>query len=184
LRTIDGIPVTAPERVMVDYGAVGAFDDLVYLADEFINRRLSTWHRIMGSYLAHKRQGRTGCGPLRALLNERYGAAVTESRIEDQFERLLRHADVLLAERQVWITLSDAQRVRVDFAYPALKIAIEIDSVQHHNIRGAFERDKTKRNRLRLDGWLVLEITYQMMKTDPMGVILMVLEALDLRAAA
>ena len=47
----------------------------------------------------------------------------------------------------------------MDLAYPELAIAIEYDSDAFHPETSALEEDARRRNRLRLAGWTVLELT-------------------------
>jgi very-short-patch-repair endonuclease len=48
---------------------------------------------------------------------------------------------------------------RVDAAYPAMKIAIEYDSYEHHTGRLALVRDSARRNRLVSLGWAPITAT-------------------------
>jgi very-short-patch-repair endonuclease len=55
---------------------------------------------------------------------------------------------------------------RVDFAYPDLRIAIELDGRAYHG-DPTFEHDREKRLRLTTAGWCVVEITWKMLTNDP-----------------
>ena len=110
---------------------------------------------------ALSRRGRNGLGPARALLLERYGDDVPDSVLERAFLALVRGAG--LPEPAAQVELADAAGfiARVDFAYPAVTVAIELDSRRHHLHADAFEADRAKRNRLQLLGWQVLSYTWE-----------------------
>ncbi len=57
--------------------------------------------------------------------------------------------------------------VRVDFAYPHLKIAIEIDGAAFHRSREAWENDRARDTRLRALGWIVLRFTVNDIRKRP-----------------
>jgi very-short-patch-repair endonuclease len=99
-------------------------------------------------------------------LDEHYGDK-TESHLERRFLRLVRAAGLPPIVQQVEVSDADGFVMRVDFAYPALKIAIEIDSVLHHATDRAFESDRSKRNRLIIAGWLLLQFTSRRIRERP-----------------
>lgn len=61
---------------------------------------------------------------------------------------------------------SDARKWRFDFAYPALRIAVEVDGGTHtggRHVRGkGYEEDAIKLNEAALAGWLILRVTTEM----------------------
>jgi very-short-patch-repair endonuclease len=72
--------------------------------------------------------------------------------------------------------------VRVDFVYRALRIVIEADGFGWHDDPEAFARDSHRRNRLGLDGWLVLTFTWRQVMYRPTEVVEQVESALRARA--
>lgn len=50
----------------------------------------------------------------------------------------------------------------LDLAYPAHKVAIELDGWEHHGRRSAFDRDRARRNELTVLGWRVFQFTASM----------------------
>ena len=53
---------------------------------------------------------------------------------------------------------------RVDFAYPQIRLIIELDGRAWHSTLEAFESDRMRDNHAQLAGWRVLRITYRMLK--------------------
>jgi very-short-patch-repair endonuclease len=50
---------------------------------------------------------------------------------------------------------------RVDFAYPELKLAIELDGFEPHTGLGVFRNDRARQNALVSGGWTVLRYVWQ-----------------------
>jgi very-short-patch-repair endonuclease len=66
----------------------------------------------------------------------------------------------------------------VDIAFEEERLAIEIDGRVAHSDPAVFESDRERQNRLVLDGWRVLRITWRMLVEQPDEVIRIVLDAL------
>ena len=179
---VDHIPTTDLARLAVDLGSVVAFPRYTRAIDELIGHRRLTWDTALDTLFTHARRGRNGVGALRALLLEHYGAEVSESALERAFARLLRAMGLPTPDAQVEIFDDNGAFVmRVDFAYPEHKIAIELDSRRWHTEEDAFQADRRKRNRVRLDGWLVLEFTWRMVIEQPQYVADQILAAIATR---
>ena len=54
----------------------------------------------------------------------------------------------------------DAVIAEVDLAWPDQRVVVELDSVRWHLNRRSFERDRARRNQMRVLGWSVLEVTW------------------------
>jgi very-short-patch-repair endonuclease len=70
---------------------------------------------------------------------------------------------------------------RVDFAYPAQRVAIEVDGFRHHDTRATFDDERARGNQLVAMGWQVLRITSKHLEEDPDGVVAWVRDALKHR---
>ncbi|WP_440713768.1 endonuclease domain-containing protein [Gordonia sp. FQ] len=57
----------------------------------------------------------------------------------------------------------------VDFAWPELKVAVEIDGWAHHRDHKAFSRDMRKRNALATAGGVTLSFSRHDLTGDPAG---------------
>ena len=163
---IQSIPTTPIERLVVDLGAVIRFEWYDQVFDELIRRKLITWPTALDQLVRHARQGRDGVGALRAVLDERFEADVGESALEGAFIRELRRRGLLEPVGQFHVRDRAGFIARVDFAYPDLKIAIELDGRAFHG-DPVFESDRDKRLRLTTAGWLVVEITWKMLHGNP-----------------
>ena len=59
----------------------------------------------------------------------------------------------------------------IDVAFPQQKVAIEVDGWAFHNDRTAFQHDRTRQNRISLNGWKVLRFTWLDLNEYPQRVI-------------
>jgi hypothetical protein len=171
IRRIHRIPTTDAARISVDLGAVCTFERYEKAMDDLLGRGVLTWEVMLDVLLSHAERGRNGVGALRALLVDRYCDEVSDSALERAFERLWRRSGLPAPTPQHNIFDAQGFIARVDFSYPELKIAIELDSRKHHLHGAAFEADPRKRNRLKLAGWLVLEYTWRMVMDHPQTII-------------
>lgn len=164
---IAGIPTTPTTRLAVDLGAVVPFERYEAAMHDLIARKKLRWEDAMGALFQHSKQGRNGCGPLRALLDEQYGRDIAESVLERRFIGHFTRLSIPPPVAQHNIFDGTEFIARVDFAYPDKKIAIELDSRRFHLNPDGFENDKRKRNRLKLMGWFVHEVTWKMLLHRP-----------------
>ncbi|HZH02134.1 MAG TPA: DUF559 domain-containing protein [Myxococcaceae bacterium] len=96
---------------------------------------------------------------LRALLAARSpGAAPTESALETRLARVLREAGLPAPERQFEM-ISQGRVIRLDFAFPTQRLAVETDGARYHLNASAWERDPARRAALAELGWRCLVIT-------------------------
>lgn len=66
----------------------------------------------------------------------------------------------------------------IDIAFPAARLAIEIDGREFHSSPEAFESDRERQNHLVLAGWRVLRFTYGMLTRHPRVVLASIRRAL------
>jgi very-short-patch-repair endonuclease len=84
--------------------------------------------------------------------------------------QLLRRAGIPLPERQVQVTRRNGRKAYIDFAYPALKIAIELDGDETHSYLQS-PADRARQNDLALLGWTVIRFSYDELVFTPGSVI-------------
>jgi very-short-patch-repair endonuclease len=151
----NGVPVTQPARSLVDLGAVATEQQVDDALTQALVRRLVTVDGVRRALDAVARKGRAGVGPLRESLNYR-DPRHPDGQLEPRMQRLLRRHGLPPAAFQH----EALPRTRVDFAYPARRLAIEVDGYGPHAGRAAFQRDRTRQNRLVAAGWTVLRYTW------------------------
>lgn len=163
-----GIPTTPLDRTVLDLGAVLRFEDYLLVVERVVRSGALTWRDLLDVLVRHARRGRDGVGRLRAALEDGYGATPTDSDFEVLVERLLRDAGLPRPVRQhVVVDRTGRPVARIDLAFPAARLAIELDGRAYHSDPTAFERDRSRQNELVLLGWTVLRFTWQQFLDRP-----------------
>jgi very-short-patch-repair endonuclease len=73
--------------------------------------------------------------------------------------RLVRSSGLPLPVAQFEVATGSSFVARVDFAYPHLKLAIELDGYEFHHGKTAWRRDLSRRSALARVGWRVMHVT-------------------------
>lgn len=180
-----GMQVTDPVRTVIDLGLVlpkwGVKDAL----SRGITTRLLGIREVKRLREALGRQGRNGTGVIQQVLDERLLTVVTEeSVLEARFMSLVRRHDLPEPEFQHEVWHAGRFMARIDAAYPELLLAIEIDGFASHSSPDAFQRDRTRQNRLVALGWTVLRFTWADVVRDPASVAATIREAMSRLPAA
>jgi very-short-patch-repair endonuclease len=177
------IPTTNPTRTLLDVGSALAQKNLEEALDSALRQRLTSVDRLRAGVDRLGGRGSRGPGALGKLLDARGDVVPTDSALETRLSRLLRRHHLPQPQRQVEVR--DALRFigRVDFAYPELKIAIEVQSHRWHSDWPARCSDMARLNRLQTLGWIIIQITYEDLKGHPAAVAGRIREALDLRVS-
>lgn len=155
-----GIPVTAPERTLVDLAGVVAPTELEGLLIGALRRKLVTRDRLLGRAVELAARGRRGSGVIPRILGEWEGRSHPESVLEVAMLRLLRRTGLPDPTPQWDVYLGGRHVARVDFAYPEHMIAIETDGYRWHSDAASWRQDLARRNELTRAGWLVLHFTW------------------------
>ncbi len=160
ITDVEGIPVTTPERTLLDLGAM-CHESVVEMAlDAAEHRGLVTRASVQATLDRLGRSGRNGVGTLRRLLmvheSER---RAPESEMETALIQCLRRNGWPEPIPQYEIRQAGKFVARVDAAYPEWRIAIEYQSNEYHSGRLASERDNDRRLRIIAAGWFPIEAT-------------------------
>ena len=160
ITTYRGIPVTTPERTLLDLAeSIEDERELGRLCDEALRRRITTVGRLHAAAQRHAGPGRRRLAPIRAVLADRVqgydpGANEWEQRMDRMWDRL----GLPAAERQFRIR-AGRRTYRVDRAIVGLRIAVEWNGFDPHGYRSSMDRDSDRRAELAAAGWHVLEFT-------------------------
>jgi very-short-patch-repair endonuclease len=158
---VDRVPCTTVARTLVDLGAVLPDKEVARCLDRAMGRRLVTVSEVETARRAVARQGRRGAGVIRRVLAPHFAGEPVAGVFEARMARLLgeQRLPAAVPEYRVW---TDAGTFvgRVDFAYPELRLAIEVDGLSAHTSVDAFRHDRTRQNALVSAGWTVLRLTW------------------------
>jgi hypothetical protein len=167
ITTIDAVPVTTPARLIVDLGAVLPLHLVGVVLDRALRRDIVSLGEVRSVIRAVARRGRTGVGIARALVAER-SAPSGRTELELQMAEIVRRFSLPPPVIEHTVLDEHGQFVaRVDFAYPELKYAIEVDGYEAHSGRRAFEHDRVRQNDLVDDGWTIHRFTWREVEDHP-----------------
>ena len=157
-----GVPCTSPARTVLDLAAVVSRKRLDRTIDAVLRDRLLRPSDLYGVLALHARRGRNGSAAFRCALESRLGDdPVPLSEWSRMVEELLVDAGLARPRLEYRICAVGGRLLaQVDLAYPARRVAIELDSVRFHLNRVSFVADAQRRNRLTLAGWTVLSFTW------------------------
>jgi hypothetical protein len=146
--------------VLVDLGAV-ADDEAVSLAlEQFLVSGRVSLVAVQEALRRHAQHGRSGVGALRRVLEGwTLGGRPPDSVLEVAMAALLIEHGLPLATFQ-HVVHDGELTARVDFAYPELRIAIEVDGWDPHGRRAVRERDLARDAELFARGWIVIRFTW------------------------
>lgn len=186
---LDGVPVVDPVATLFTCAhelslqqAVVMIDALVTDADDYPNLR---WGRPAATLEVIARRleewGRfTGCGIIREAL------ALARERVESpkETETRLLLVEAGLPEPVVQHEVRDGGRlvVRIDLAYPELKIAIEYEGDGHRTDPAQWRRDIQRQRELEARGWIVIRLTQEDLR-DPRHLLRSIRSAIHARTA-
>jgi very-short-patch-repair endonuclease len=163
---LGSIPITRPERTLIDLASTLARDTLEGTLDEFLRRELAQLPRLARRLTAVGGRGRPGVRHLRRLVEERRGSAISESELETRLLRALRE-NGLPAPLSQYEVRDDGRLVgRVDFAYPHAKLVIEAYGRRHHSVWTDQEHDLARQNDLITAGWRVIIVTWWRLQNE------------------
>lgn len=155
------IPTTDPMRTLIDLGAVVGAAQVEQAFNRALETRLLTAPAVQRRLDLLGRRGRVGAGVLRSVLDDRaLGAEQSDSELECRMASVLRRGGLPPAVFQYEVRHDGCFVARIDFAYPDLRLAIEVDGFEKHSTPAAFQSDLDRQNRLVELGWNVLRFTW------------------------
>jgi hypothetical protein len=158
VRRVHGLPVTSPERTIVDLAREGVHPNLLEAAiDSAIRLRLTTLDHIVDRVEACKGSSRWGVAQLDSLVVTSGGHSVLERR----FLRLMRRTGLPRPNPQI-VHRKDGKHVaRVDFLFEEQNLVVEVSGGRGHSTASDRAKDARRRNTLQQMGRTVLEFTYE-----------------------
>jgi hypothetical protein len=156
---VDRIAVTTISRTLVDLTATFGLGWIARAMDDSIRRNRATVRDVQEC--CERLGGAPGRRPtvVRLLVAERVGtASLTESGLERVILGVLLDAGVPAPVAQHPVTV-DGRRYRLDFAWPAQLVALEVDGFGPHSTYAAFHDDRRRDLALQRSGWRVLHVT-------------------------
>ncbi|MFL5894095.1 MAG: DUF559 domain-containing protein [Thermoleophilaceae bacterium] len=164
IRTRNRIPVTSPERTLLDIAATSA-RHLDKAIREAIYLRLVSPSSLVAA--VHRYAGRPGCKALRKAADEAdLTAGPTKEELEHRFRRFIKRHRVPVPRFNAPLRI-DGIEVHPDCLWSAHRLVVELDSAQAHLNRRAFEADRARDRALQVAGYRVIRITWRQLDDDP-----------------
>lgn len=178
---INGLPVTTPERTVIDLAAVLRPGRLEYLLDNGIASGKIDLDRLAEIFSSVGRRGKPGTARLRKSLERRVtGPQPTATELEIRLMDLIRRAGLPNPTSQFRAPWLKPINGRVDFAYEDHRLLIEGDSRRWHTLLNSFEVDRERDNAATLAGWRTLRFTWSQITETPDRVVAAIRSGLEL----
>jgi very-short-patch-repair endonuclease len=177
LRRHEGLWVSSPARAVLEVAAVGSRDELVDVIDQGLALRRFTSADLESVLERHR--GRRGAARLAELLGDETAMAVSRSRAEKAFLRLIRDARLPMPETNV-----PFGRFEADYLWREQRLVVELDSATYHSGPGVFERDREKSLVFRDAGLDLLRFTRAHVVFQPSVTLIRLAQTLARRNAA
>lgn len=164
-RRIDEIPVTSPERTLIDLAVVLDVGALEIALEDALRKGLTNVSKVQRHLGDFGHAGRTGSRRLAELLAMRGPIAKpTDSTLEVLAIGVLRRFGLPEPTRQHRVVHNGAFIGRIDLCYPEAQLVIEADGFEWHSGRQVFESDRIRQNELVALGWRVIRVTKDQLK--------------------
>ncbi len=162
------LPVTTPARTLVDLGTVASVHLVTKCMEEWLSDRVVTIDALRAAVQEHAGRGRKGVGVLRTVFGERVlGDQVADSGAEALLAEVLARHGLSAPIHHHRVTTADGASFELDYAYPAERIALELDGYAAHlRSRETFESDRRRQNALELEGWRFLRFTVTRLRRE------------------
>ena len=180
----DDIPVTSVARTIADISVGHSEQTVGTWVDESLRARHLQLLELSSCVARLAGPGRADMATLRDVLDRRLpGYDPGDSELESRALLALADAGLPAPVQQHRVRLQDGRRVRIDLAYPELRLAIELDGWEHHGRRVAFDRDRERANLLVLLGWRVFRFTSTTSDATLVDTVRQAIESASARAA-
>jgi Protein of unknown function (DUF559)/Transcriptional regulator, AbiEi antitoxin len=169
---IKDLPTAPIEKVLLDLIASHGKRRGGLALDEALRLRLTTLERFAEFVESVAIQGRNGIRKSRELIAER-DSRYEKVRGPSEVDALGLFDGVRLpvAEVDYEIWYQGRLLARADFAYPEVKLIIEIDGYSVHTNKTDRDRDRKRDRKLEALGWTVIRFSWEEVRNDPLLVI-------------
>lgn len=157
---VEGVPVTAPARTILDLSAVVAARELEGVIARAERLGLVSTRDLRR--LVDRCRGRAGAPLLRSIVEREGGALLTRSEAEARFADLVRGSGLPTPEANVMV-----HGYEVDFLWRDHRVAVEVDGFAFHASRHSFAGDRRRDADLLVLGIRTMRITWSQIVNEP-----------------
>lgn len=167
------VPVTRPARTALDIACRGYSEAAVAAIDSAMRSQQVSAGELTELFATSRRRGIQAARRVLQMSDPMCGS------VPETQARLLFASRGLPEPVSQLVIPVDGVHYRVDFAWPAARLVVEIDGYGPHSGREAFQYDRTRQNALVNAKWKVLRFTVADIRNDPDRVIAEILKALS-----
>jgi len=165
IEEIDGIRCTTVARTLLDLAAVLPRRAVERAYDQAALREVLDARQIDDVFA--RTHGHRGNATLRAIVEQHAaGSTLTRSKLEERFLAICRRAGLPQPEVNVWIAL-EPTGYEADFLWRAHGLIAEVDGIDVHGTRRAFEHDRRRDQRLVIAGYRVVRFPEPQLVGEP-----------------
>jgi very-short-patch-repair endonuclease len=157
-----GMPITSPLRTIIDLSSRLGVEGTGRLVDNMLRKKLISMRELRERVQRLRPAPGRSVRVLRAVVAGRsddFDAG--DSNLESRLRRIIAARGFPSPAGQHWVR-DGSFAVRLDFAYPAVKLYVEGDSFGFHRFASDLDRDARKRNGLVQRGWTGVHFTWRM----------------------
>jgi very-short-patch-repair endonuclease len=158
VQVVGGLRVTSVGRTLLDLGAVCDANIVERALESALRKRLIAFGHVAARTAAIPPRSPAGKALREVIARRPSGAPPTESDAETLFLQLSRRSGLPEPVRQFIVRTREGS-LRADFAWPELRLIVEVDGAATHANAQALGRDLHRQNRLL--GWTILRFTWQ-----------------------
>lgn len=181
IQELNGMRVTTPLRTLVDLSKVTGIRRFTRVVENALVAGLVEFDELVELTMALSRKGKIGMKRMRRVLERLSGEALSESDLERLLIGIIVDGGLPEPIKQFRAPWLKPLNGRIDLAYPDHQIVIEGDGRRWHGTFDAFEADRSRDNAAQIAGWIVIRVTWRMIKNEPSKVLQTVKAALESR---
>lgn len=154
------VPATSRVRTLIDLASIMSKGDLAVALDGALRDGRVRKEALIARARMLSRPGRPGPRQMLEALGESGCGPRPETWLERELLRRLHVAGLPCPTSQVVIA-TGSQHARVDFAFEAERLVVEVDGHRTHSTRTDRQHDAEREARLVMRGWRVVRFTYE-----------------------
>jgi very-short-patch-repair endonuclease len=168
VATLSGLPVSTPERAVVESAAWLGEKHLGSVLDDLLDARTTTLPRVAACFREVVRPGKPGMDKVGRVLDERRGGYVPrQSELERALLMVLAAGGLPEPRRQFGLPGRGAIEGVVDGAYPEARTILDVDGRAWHARIAAFKHDRLRDLEAARAGWLTVRLVYEQVVHEP-----------------
>ena len=175
---VQGIPTTSPTRTLIDLARFETTERLTAALDSAL-RDGGTAERFLHRRIAELRSsGRYGIPRLLDVIDGAELSRGGHSWLERRFLELVGTAGLQRPTTQAVLSRRRDRTIRVDCHFGGTQIVVELLGYRWHRTKQQMQSDAERINRLQLDGFIVIQFTYEHIAVYPQAMLTTLREAL------